>query len=144
MLDVGQGLAVHVQTAGHDLLFDAGPAFSADADSGNRIIVPYLRAAGVRRLDMMMVSHRDKDHEGGAESVLEAVPVALLLTSLPVDHPLSAMPVAHRPCVDGESWQWDGVRFDVLHPTDAGYSTAKTTNELCCVLKCRRRVAPCC
>ncbi len=135
VLDVGQGLAVHVQTAGHDLLYDAGPAFSADANSGNRIIVPYLRAAGVRRLDMMMVSHRDKDHEGGAEAVLEAVPTALLLTSLSVDHPMSAMPVAHRPCIDGETWQWDGVRFDVLHPTEAGYSTAKTTNELSCVLK---------
>ena len=42
VLDVGQGLAIHVQTAMHDLLFDAGPAFSADADSGNRIIAPYL------------------------------------------------------------------------------------------------------
>jgi competence protein ComEC len=75
VLDVGQGLAIHVQTAGHDLLFDAGPAFSADADSGNRIIAPYLRAMGVRRLDAMVISHADKDHEGGAASVLAALPV---------------------------------------------------------------------
>jgi competence protein ComEC len=135
VLDVGQGLAVHIQTASHDLLYDAGPAFSADANSGNRIIVPYLRAAGVRRLDMMMVSHRDKDHEGGAQAVLAAVPTALLSSSLSVDHPLSAIPVTRRPCIDGESWEWDGVRFIVLHPTEAGYLAAKTTNELSCVLK---------
>jgi competence protein ComEC len=66
VLDVGQGLAIHVQTATHDLLFDAGPAFSADADSGNRIIAPYLRAMGVRGLDALVISHADKDHEGGA------------------------------------------------------------------------------
>lgn len=135
VLDVGQGLAVHVQTAGHDLLYDAGPAFSVDANSGNRIIVPYLRAVGVRELDLMVISHQDKDHEGGAEAVLEAVPTAQLLTSLPADHPLSAVPVSHRPCVDGEDWQWDGVRFEILHPTVAAYATAKTSNELSCVLK---------
>ena len=78
VLDVGQGLAIHVQTTGHDLLFDAGPAFSADADSGNRIIAPYLRAMGVRGLDALVVSHADKDHEGGAASVLAALPVAIL------------------------------------------------------------------
>jgi competence protein ComEC len=116
VLDVGQGLAIHVQTARHDLLFDAGPAFSADADSGNRIIAPYLRAMGVRRLDAMVISHADKDHEGGAASVLAALPVALLKTSLPFEHPLSAQPVRHELCVDGDAWEWDGVRFEMLHP----------------------------
>jgi competence protein ComEC len=38
VLDVGQGLAVHVQTAGHDLIYDTGPLFSPDANSGNRIM----------------------------------------------------------------------------------------------------------
>lgn len=135
VLDVGQGLAVHVQTVGHDLLYDAGPAFSAEANSGSRIIVPYLRAAGVRRLDTLMVSHQDKDHEGGAESVLDAVPTALLLTSVSPDHPLSAMPVAHRPCLDGDAWQWDGVDFRVLHPGEADYRTEIRSNDLSCVLK---------
>jgi len=116
VLDVGQGLAVHVQTAGHDLLFDAGPAFSADADSGNRIIAPYLRAAGVRRLDTVVVSHADRDHEGGVASVLAALPVGLLKTSLPWEHALSAQPVRHEACVDGDAWEWDGVRFVMLHP----------------------------
>ena len=133
VLDVGQGLAIHVQTARHDMLFDAGPAFSVDADSGNRIIAPYLRALGVRRLDTMVISHADKDHEGGAASVLAAMPVALLKTSLPFEHPLSAQPVRHELCVDGDAWEWDGVRFEMLHP--AGEPLSRKSNDLSCVLR---------
>lgn len=116
VLDVGQGLAVHVQTASHDLLFDAGPAFSSEADSGNRTIVPYLIASGVRKLDQLVVSHADRDHSGGAESVLAMLPVASLKTSLPFAHPLSAQPVPQTGCIDGDAWEWDGVRFEMLHP----------------------------
>lgn len=133
VLDVGQGLAIHVQTAGHDLLFDAGPAFSSDADSGNRIIAPYLRAMGVRRLDAMVISHADKDHEGGAASVLAALPVALLKTSLPFEHALSAQPVPHELCRDGDAWNWDGVAFKMLHP--GAEPLSRKTNDLSCVLR---------
>jgi competence protein ComEC len=133
VLDVGQGLAIHVQTARHDLLFDAGPAFSSDADSGNRIIAPYLRAMGVRRLDTLVISHADKDHEGGAASVLAALPVDMLKTSLPFEHPLSAQPVRHELCVDGDAWEWDGVRFEMLHPIAEPVS--RKSNDLSCVLR---------
>jgi competence protein ComEC len=133
VLDVGQGLAIHVQTATHDLLFDAGPAFSADADSGNRIIAPYLRAMGVRSLDTLVISHADKDHEGGAASVLAALPVAALKASLPFEHALSAQPVPQVPCQDKDSWIWDGVRFDMLHPGTEPLS--RKTNDVSCVLR---------
>jgi competence protein ComEC len=49
VLDVGQGLAIVAQTNTHALLFDAGPAYGPQVDSGNRIVVPYLRASGVQR-----------------------------------------------------------------------------------------------
>ena len=77
VLDVGQGLAVHVQTASHDMIYDTGPRFSLDANSGNRIILPYLRAAGVVRLDRLIVTHQDRDHSGGAEALLSALPIVL-------------------------------------------------------------------
>ena len=65
VLDVGQGVATVVRTAGHVLLYDTGPTFGPQADSGNRVIVPFLRAAGVKRLDAMVVSHDHADHSGG-------------------------------------------------------------------------------
>lgn len=135
VLDVGQGLAVHVQTARHDLLFDAGPIYSAEADSGSRVIVPYLRAVGVGRIDELLVTHEDKDHSGGAESVLESLPVGLLRSSLPFENMLSSLPVRQEPCLDGQGWEWDGVRFDILHPTESEYRSARKTNTLSCVLK---------
>ena len=135
VLDVGQGLSVHVQTADHDLVYDAGPMYSADTSSGDRVIVPYLRAAGVRRLDMLLVSHLDSDHAGGAEAVLAALPTRELLSSLPEGNPLLAGAAVHRRCLDGQSWEWDGVRFAILHPTEADYARAKKANDVSCVLK---------
>ncbi len=135
VLDVGQGLAVHAQTALHDLIYDTGPQFSPDANSGNRILLPYLRAAGVRRLDGLILTHEDKDHSGGAMSLLDGLPVAWTASSLPGDHPFRAAP-GHRPCIDGQAWEWDGVRFEMLHPDAAGYEKAKRkSNDMSCVLK---------
>jgi len=136
LLDVGQGLAVHVQTAHHDLLFDTGPLFSLEANSGNRIIVPYLRAAGVGHLHGLVVSHADKDHSGGEASVVEMLPTDWMLHALPSHHELLSLPVTHRPCVDGQQWEWDGVRFAVLHPLPERHAApTRKSNDMSCVLK---------
>ena len=133
-LDVGQGLAVLVRTANRALLYDAGPAFGSDADSGERIIAPYLRAAGVERLDAMIVTHNDIDHAGGAASVVENFEVGALLSSLPAGHPLLGTVAGPQRCAAGTAWDWDGVRFAILHPESA-QSRAKKSNDLSCVLK---------
>ncbi|MGB0127283.1 MAG: DNA internalization-related competence protein ComEC/Rec2 [Rhodocyclaceae bacterium] len=136
VLDVGQGLAVHVQTASRDLLYDTGPQYSDTADSGTRVVLPYLRAIGVQRLDGIVASHRDTDHTGGLQSVLDGLPVNWVSSSLADDDPLRAKPAMHHRCVAGQQWEWDGVRFEVLHPAPADYSDARRqSNDLSCVLK---------
>jgi competence protein ComEC len=136
VLDVGQGLASVVRTAHHALLYDAGPQFGPGTDSGSRIIVPYLRATGVQRLDGLIITHDDIDHWGGAASVLQAVPVDWLLTSLPDLDPLVVQAEPALRCVAGNRWEWDGVRFEVLHPARAGYDDpAVKDNDRGCVLK---------
>jgi competence protein ComEC len=132
-LDVGQGLAVLVRTENRTLLYDAGPAFGADADSGERIVAPFLRAAGIARLDAMVVTHLDNDHAGGAASVMENFEVDVLLSSLPGTHPLLGHVAGAHACAAGASWTWDGVRFEMLHPS-AG-TRARRSNDLSCVLK---------
>jgi competence protein ComEC len=135
VLDVGQGVSVLVRTANHALLYDAGPPFGPGADSGSRIIVPYLRASGVTRLDGMIVSHDDDDHWGGAASVLDALPVAWLLTSLPDLDPLVVQAQPAMRCQAGHQWEWDGVRFEVLHPLRGSYyDAAIRDNDRSCVL----------
>ncbi len=137
VLDVGQGLAVHVQTAAHDLIYDTGPAFSADANSGERILLPYLRAGGVRRLDSLVVTHQDNDHSGGAEALLTGIPVAEVRSSLSENHPARLIAgLRHQPCVAGQAWEWDGVRFTMLHPVRAADdSPGSKTNDVACVLR---------
>lgn len=133
-LDVGQGLAVLVRTANRALLYDAGPAFGTGADSGERIIAPYLRATGIQRLDAMIVTHHDNDHAGGAVSVTENYEVGALLHSLPAGHTLLGRVAGARRCAAGAAWEWDGVRFAILHPASAA-AVARKSNDLSCVLK---------
>jgi competence protein ComEC len=110
VLDVGQGLAVVVETQRHALLYDTGPRFTDDADAGSRIIAPFLRATGVQNLSTLVVSHLDSDHSGGAGSLLQTVPVDTLLSSLPADSDVLMLREADgggaRRCTAGERWSW--------------------------------------
>ncbi|OIQ82471.1 ComEC family competence protein [mine drainage metagenome] len=136
VLDVGQGLAVVLQTARHALLYDTGPRYSVDADSGNRIILPYLRGAGIARLDGLILTHDDIDHTGGGGSILQGIAIEWLASSLPPDHPLLKDVVRPLPCFAGQSWNWDGVEFDMLHPAFGSYALAAVKdNDRGCVLK---------
>jgi competence protein ComEC len=71
-LDIGQGDATLIQDgAGAAALFDGGPPESR--------VYRLLRAAGVRRLDLMVATHQSRDHQGGLHEVLEKIPTSLLL-----------------------------------------------------------------
>ena len=139
VLDVGQGLAGVIETTHHVLVYDAGPRYSETVDAGNRIVVPFLRAAGIARIDTLVVSHADSDHSGGALAILHALPVRRVLSSLPQDHVVLA--AARRGatlvrCAAGARWTWDGVAFELVHPAaDAYRDEARKTNDLSCVLR---------
>ena len=141
-LDVGQGSAVLVRTREHLLVFDAGPQYSRDADAGRRVLLPLLRARGEQRIDTLVLSHRDTDHVGGARTLLDKLPVTTLLTSLAPGHALRAerpdspgVRPEHTRCEAGQAWQWDGVRFEVLHPAAADYERGLKSNAMSCVLR---------
>jgi competence protein ComEC len=111
VIDVGQGLSVLVRTSHHTLLYDTGPAVLDGFDAGESAVVPTLHALGVRRLDVITISHGDNDHAGGFAAVARTFPPSLVLT------PDGAPPLPQgRACRAGLNWQWDGVRFRFLHP----------------------------
>lgn len=112
--DVGQGNAVLVRTQSHSLLYDTGPRHGPDSDAGQRVLLPLLRAQG-ERLDMLMLSHGDNDHTGGAASVRRAQPQAALHGAASPEWPL-AVQRSVAACAAGQRWVWDGVAFEVLHP----------------------------
>ncbi len=137
--DIGQGTAVLLRTRRHLLLFDTGPQTSPEVDAGSRVLVPLLRARGESRIDLLVLSHRDSDHVGGAAAVLGAVTVGALSSSLAPDHPLRAAAlsrgVPHSLCIAGQGWDWDGVHFAVLQPSAQDHERDLKPNALSCVLR---------
>ena len=134
--DAGQGMALLVETTRHRLLYDAGPAYAPGADAGSRVILPYLRMRGIGALDGMVLSHGDTDHTGGALALLGEIDTGWVLSSLEPDHPAARAARRHLRCVAGQRWEWDGVRFELLHPDQAGYADpGRKTNARSCVLR---------
>ena len=134
-LDVGQGTSVLVRTARHTLIYDTGPIYSADNDAGQRVLLPVLQALGERRIDLLMLSHRDADHVGGARAVLARHPDVPVSSSLEDGHELLRLVKNHQPCRAGQGWQWDGVAFELLHPGADDQAPPLKPNQVSCVLR---------
>jgi competence protein ComEC len=130
VLDVGQGLALFMQTHGHAAVFDAGPSFRGGADTGRLVLVPFLRSKGIDTLDMLIVSHADQDHAGGVRSLTEEVEVRTLLGGESLDD--IDMPQSH--CRTSKQWHWDGIDFAIIHPSELGRWQG---NNASCVLEVR-------
>jgi competence protein ComEC len=125
LLDVGQGLAAAVQTKQHALVFDTGPKFSQSFDTGAAVVIPFLRQKGIKKLNMLIVSHKDNDHRGGLKSIQQEIDVAKLLSSYGEK--------GSELCQTGQSWLWDGVLFEILNPDKS--ITYKKRNNASCVLR---------
>jgi competence protein ComEC len=128
LLDVGQGLSIVLQTHRHTLLYDTGDQFSSRFSAAEAVILPYLHQRGIARLDKLIISHGDRDHRGGIGNIIEVMPVTSILSS----EPTIQRRYGADPCVAGDQWQWDGVKFHLLHPI-AGYSGKD--NDRSCVLQ---------
>nr|WP_279628542.1 DNA internalization-related competence protein ComEC/Rec2 [Bordetella genomosp. 12] len=150
-LDVGQGAAVVLETAHHVLVYDTGPRHYRSWDAGERVVLPYLRARGVRALDHLVVSHADLDHAGGMPALLAALPVAQSWSSFALPAWLARerrlrerdgamrpervlLPRQQHECRAGQAWEMDGVRLRFLHPGPQRALWPKGNNARSCVL----------
>jgi competence protein ComEC len=126
LLDIGQGLSAVVQTQKHILVFDTGPRLGANYDMGESVVVPFLHTLAAKKIDMLVISHGDNDHIGGAGAVLRQFPVAAVKTSVP-----ELLPKATY-CLQGVKWRWDEVDFEFIYP---GVSKLQLGNDSSCVLR---------
>ena len=126
LLDVGQGLSAVIQTSEHTVIFDTGPKYSDKLNAGSSVIEPYLKASGIHHIDTLIVSHSDNDHIGGAKHLIDSFVIDTILTSQ--QKHLSGSKV----CSSGQSWQFDGVSFEILSPES---KASNSDNNLSCVLK---------
>ncbi len=126
VLDVGQGLSVVVRTRGHTLVYDAGAAHGRQFDTGSAIVAPFLRQQGVNRIDRLIISHADNDHAGGVPGLNRLIPSSDVLAGEQSD----SGDIKTRACRAGESWQWDGVNFLLLYPSQSN-SSGRGNNRSC-------------
>ena len=117
-----------LRTSRRTLVYDTGPSFRSGSDIGHLVLVPWLRAAGIRQVDLLVVSHADDDHAGGAGSLLDAVEVRETMAG----ERLEFLRQPHVRCRSGQAWLWDGIRFAVLHP---GTYPVQSDNNASCVLE---------
>lgn len=128
VLDVGQGTAVVFRAAGRVLLYDTGGGNPAGPNLAHSVVLPWLRAAGVRRIDELVISHNDLDHSAGLDTVLAAMAVDRLWQG-------EASHARGRRCLAGAAWAWpDGSRFRFLSPV-----ATEEGNDASCVLQIETR-----
>lgn len=125
IFDVGQGLSVLIRTQNHALLYDAGPRYG-DRDAGERVVYPSLRALGLDGLDLMILSHADSDHAGGAPAIQRRMSVSQVISGERLQLPVS---LGAQACQSGSGWMWDQVRFTLWQ-----WKEAKSGNQASCVL----------
>jgi competence protein ComEC len=127
LLDIGQGLSTIIETAEHVLVFDAGAKYSEKFDSGESVVLPFLRFRNLNQIDTLLISHGDNDHIGGAKSLMKGIAINKTITSVP-EQLAEFSPMT---CLAGQNWQWDDVKFLILAP---GNKSFVSENDNSCVL----------
>ncbi|MCP3868244.1 MAG: DNA internalization-related competence protein ComEC/Rec2 [Gammaproteobacteria bacterium] len=127
LLDVGQGLAMVIRTSGHTLVYDTGPRYSSSFDTGSAVLIPFLHAQGIKKIDKVVLSNGDEDHKGGFTSLSRRFPIGQVLSGEPGRIEGSSADL----CLAGKQWIWEGARFQILHPDDR---SSWVGNDASCVL----------
>ena len=146
-LDVGQSDATLVQApGGRSLLVDAGGSVGPRSNIGSRVVAPALWALGVRRLDVVVLSHGDPDHIGGLGAVLRDFAPREVWEGVPVPghRQLDALRLAAdgigarwRRVIAGNRFDLSGVSIAVVHPPTPDWERVRVRNDDSIVLDVR-------
>lgn len=138
VLDVGQGSAVVVQNAGRTLVYDTGPGWK-HGSAARHTLIPNLQRRGLSKLDLLVVSHGDNDHAGGAIDLLQRFKIERLVygQSQGLEPVLAAAQgLDIQACRSGETVKWGALRLMFFNGADtvAGSTALRTDNRASCVL----------
>ncbi|MBE9539921.1 MAG: MBL fold metallo-hydrolase, partial [Proteobacteria bacterium] len=112
------------------LVYDTGGGDPEGYNMASMVILPYLRARGIKRLNTLVISHRDNDHSAGTGSLMASIPVGQLISG--GDGPVL---YGAQQCRAGKAWRWpSGERFQILSPARPD---GLSSNNSSCVLQIR-------
>lgn len=154
-LDVGQALALIIETQNAYTIYDTGNAFM-HSDSAERIIIPYLKQAKAKKIHTIIVSHLDKDHVGGLASMIKFSDQTAILVNRPAElKKITALALTSRnemkshfnfahssykndikntqKCYS-KLWQQDGVSFEILPAFKSNHAVLNKRNNTSCIL----------
>lgn len=112
VFDVGQGLAILIETKGRAILYDTGASFASGFTLSEVVVLPYLKSKGIRQLDAVIISHSDNDHAGGLPFLKDNIVIKKLIAN-------DVMLNSDVACKHGEKFQWQGLTFHMLWPEDS-------------------------
>jgi len=125
VLDVGQGLAIVIETKSGVDIYDSGIAFTY-SDSAKSTIIPYLRTRNIKELENIVISHGDNDHIGGLNSLIDVFPKTKVFTT----NEEVMKREYFQPCYS-QDWARDGVNFKIFHQVQGLWGR----NDQSCVLR---------
>lgn len=120
-LDVGQGLSVLMESAHRFQLYDTGPTFGTTFSAARQLVIPSLQRAGGRGVDHLIISHKDNDHAGGLQDILEKMPVGRV--------------IQYGDC--SREWISDEVKFRTFSVVASHPGMATSENDRSCLLSIR-------
>ena len=112
LVDVGQGLAAVVFAGDKTLVYDTGSAYGSFSH-GERTLTPFLRSRGRSRIDVLIISHEDKDHAGGAEGLARHFAIDLIISDTQAARAIEAG--RHQDCRPA-SFTLATLNFSLLSP----------------------------
>lgn len=150
-IDVGQGDSIFIRTDNNKTILVDGGGLSSDYyetfDIGRDVIKPFLYAKGVRNIDIMLITHFDIDHVQGLLSLMDEMPVGMILYGKSDNSELykEMVEIAKNKQIKvveigrEDKFYIGNVLFEVLHPSKEK-NTNYTANDSSVVIKltCRQ------
>ena len=142
-LSVGQGDAAIIQSQNKIMLLDTGTG-PPGLDVGAQVVYPWLQYHGINKIDVLLITHADEDHLGGAQSLMELVPIRELWISKH-DVTASVKQLKKQSQLKGIVWRsihttgpklkWGPIQIQAFHPSGTLFEQKKNNSSLLLLLE---------